>query len=96
MAAQYSIGETVSVLFYGANPRNNLLPGGSYLEIEYNNGGNWTVVRRDGDYETELRWIPLHAADALQFVSDLQIVWITDCTAQGASQGRPPPPYHAR
>ena len=85
VAAQYSVGQTVSVLFYGANPRNNFMTGGTFLEIEYNNAGNWTVVRRDSDYDTEFRWIPLHESNALQFISDIEIVWLTDATAQRTS-----------
>jgi len=82
VASQYTIGESVSVLFYGANPRNNLGLESTFLTVEYNNGTTWVPVRYDGDFDTELRWVPHHEPNAPQFVSDVEIVWITDSDAQ--------------
>jgi len=88
VASQYTIGKTVSVLFYGANPRNNLGLESTFLTVEYNNGTSWVPVRYDGDFDTELRWVPHHEPNAPQFVSDVEIVWITDSDAQRMSAAK--------
>lgn len=86
--ASYTAGSKVSVLFYGANPRNNFMTGGTFLEVQYRNGGSWQVVRTDNDYDTEFRWIPLHDSSAEQFISDIEIVWFTDATTTPKGQYR--------
>lgn len=77
---QYTAGSKVSVLFYGANPRNNFMTGSTFLEVQHWTGSTWQVVRTDNDYDTEFRWVPLHASDAEQFISDIDITWFTDAS----------------
>jgi neutral ceramidase len=53
----YMPGETVSVTFHAANPRNNQRIQGSYLTVEYYQSDNDTVpVAHDGDWSTKFRW----------------------------------------
>jgi neutral ceramidase len=52
----YSIGEQVEVAFAGANPNNDLHPGGTYLAVERQDGSSWVRVADDGDWSTKLHW----------------------------------------
>jgi len=83
--ASYAKGGVVTVLFYGANPRNDLMTGKTFLEVQQLVGGTWTVVRTDNDFDTEFRWVPLHAEDAVEFISDILITWITDASVASGS-----------
>src|SRR5690606_3469641 len=49
-------GDTVVVTFCGAHPRNNLRSGVGYMEVQREDGGEFTVVARDWDLETRFRW----------------------------------------
>jgi neutral ceramidase len=49
-------GDTVVVTFRGAHPRNNLRSGVGYMEVQREDGGEFTVVARDWDLETRFRW----------------------------------------
>jgi len=51
---RYSRGETVEVGFAGANPNHVLHRGGTYLEVEREDGGSWRRVADDGDWSTKL------------------------------------------
>jgi neutral ceramidase len=54
---QYSVNQTVSVTFVGANPRNNLMTGATFLTVEQLVGGNsWKVVVADADWSTKFYW----------------------------------------
>jgi len=53
----YKVGDTVDVVFYGANPRNNVLTGATFLTVEKLNSDNtWTVILTDADWDTKFKW----------------------------------------
>ena len=55
---EYKKGETVSVSFRSANPRNNLKTDETYLTVEIldEKSNNWIVVATDGDWSTKFHW----------------------------------------
>ncbi|KAF8341009.1 Neutral/alkaline nonlysosomal ceramidase [Amanita rubescens] len=55
-SAPYSIGDTVSVLFVGADPRNNLRLEGTFLTVDRQLNGEWITVRSDSHPSTVFRW----------------------------------------
>jgi len=52
----YQRGDTASVSFWGANPRNNFLTQNTFLTVELQNGNQWTVIADDGVWETKFFW----------------------------------------
>lgn len=49
---------TVSVTFWGANPRSNLQTQSSFLYVDQlQSDGSWTVVAVDGNLNTRFRWL---------------------------------------
>ncbi|EGO00524.1 hypothetical protein SERLA73DRAFT_178361 [Serpula lacrymans var. lacrymans S7.3] len=52
----YHVGDTVTVQFVGANPRNNLRLEGSFLSVDYNVADQWSMVRTDSHPSTIYRW----------------------------------------
>ncbi|KAK6510601.1 hypothetical protein TWF506_009704 [Arthrobotrys conoides] len=56
-AASYRSGDTVTVVFIGANPRNNLRLEGTFAAVEFKNtDGSWTQVRSDEDWDLIYNW----------------------------------------
>ncbi|CAH2108642.1 unnamed protein product [Euphydryas editha] len=45
-------GETVSAVFVGANPRNDLFQESSYLEVQRFELGQWVTIATDSDWDT--------------------------------------------
>ncbi len=54
--SSYSIGDTVKVVFWGGNPRNNFRNQDSFLEVQKKSGGAWVPVAHDWDHETRFFW----------------------------------------
>jgi len=56
--SSYQIGQEAEVVFYGANPRNNLMTGESFLLVEQLNPttNNWNVILTDADWDTKFAW----------------------------------------
>jgi neutral ceramidase len=54
--AAYRRGEQARAVFVGANLSNDQRRGSTFLEVEREQGGTWTRVADDGDWETTLRW----------------------------------------
>ncbi|GFG84983.1 neutral ceramidase [Mycolicibacter algericus] len=57
--AHYQPGATVTAVFAGAHPNNDLHRGGTYLRVERQTGGaegGWSTVADDGDWSTTFRW----------------------------------------
>jgi neutral ceramidase len=54
--AAYHPGSQVSVSFVGAYPNNDLHRGGTYLEVQHWDGGQWRTVADDGDWSTKFHW----------------------------------------
>ncbi len=52
----YKRCQTVSVVFWGGNPRNNFMTQDSFLVVERKSGGVWERVSHDWDPETRFRW----------------------------------------
>ncbi len=53
---RYRPGATVTVVFVGAHPNNDLHRGGTYLRVERETGDGWSTVADDGDWSTTFRW----------------------------------------
>ncbi|KAL0831612.1 hypothetical protein ABMA28_002390 [Loxostege sticticalis] len=49
-------GDTVAVTFVGANPRNDLRQESSYVEVQRQELGQWTVIATDANWETRFTW----------------------------------------
>uniref|UniRef100_A0A7S3GC45 Neutral ceramidase n=1 Tax=Palpitomonas bilix TaxID=652834 RepID=A0A7S3GC45_9EUKA len=72
--AQYSKGDTVSVTFHGANPRNDLLQESTYLEVQLQTPtGEWVLYADDGDWSTKFKWERHLVAQ-----SYITVEWATD------------------
>ena len=55
--ASYSRGQTVSVVFWGGHPKNNLRIQDSFLQVQQKNAdGTWSVMAYDWDWETTYTW----------------------------------------
>ncbi|PFH50435.1 hypothetical protein AMATHDRAFT_60966 [Amanita thiersii Skay4041] len=52
----YHAGDTVAAQFVGANPRNNLRLGSTFLSVDQLVSGQWKSVRSDSHPSTILRW----------------------------------------
>jgi len=63
----YQIGQEVQVVFYGANPRNNLMTGESFSLVEQldANNQNWTIRYTDADWDTKFEWASHDIAESL-------------------------------
>jgi len=59
--ASYSRGQTVTVVFWGGHPKNNLRIQDSFLQVQLKNAdGTWSVVAYDWDWETTYTWARDH------------------------------------
>jgi neutral ceramidase len=55
--ASYTPGQTVSVTFWGASPRNDLMTEKTFLTVEnQNSAGQWVVICDDSCWETKFHW----------------------------------------
>ncbi|ORA77861.1 alkaline ceramidase [Mycolicibacter kumamotonensis] len=54
--SRYQPGATVTAVFAGAYPNNDLHRGGTYLRVERETGQGWSTVADDGDWSTTFRW----------------------------------------
>jgi neutral ceramidase len=52
----YNRGETVSVVFWGGHPKNNLRTQNTFLEIQKKVGDVWQTIARDNDPTTRYVW----------------------------------------
>ncbi|BDA77999.1 neutral ceramidase [Leptospira kobayashii] len=52
----YSSGATVTAVFWGGHPKNNLLTKSSFVDVEKWNGSTWVTVVRDLDPSTTYKW----------------------------------------
>ncbi|PUU83950.1 Neutral/alkaline nonlysosomal ceramidase [Tuber borchii] len=78
----YSGGSLVKVVFVGANPRNNLRLDGTYAAVERNNGGTWSRVRDDTDWNLVYQW---KRTEGLSGQSEVTISWTVE---QGTPAGQ--------
>lgn len=77
-AASYSSGATVNAVFWGAHPKNNMLIGSSFVDVEKQNGSSWTVVARDYDPSTTYKW----QRDGIAY-SKINVSWKTSSFPSG-------------
>jgi len=56
VAKTYSRNQTVEVVFWGANPRNNFMTNNTFTSVELNSNSVWTRVADDSFWETKLFW----------------------------------------
>ncbi|KAF8678882.1 Neutral/alkaline non-lysosomal ceramidase, C-terminal [Rhizoctonia solani] len=56
-SAPYKRGQTVTTVFQGANPRNNLRLEGTFMTIDQLIGSTWTTVRTDSHPSTKFGWL---------------------------------------
>ncbi|KAK0196294.1 Neutral/alkaline nonlysosomal ceramidase [Armillaria mellea] len=54
--ASYAVGDTVTAQFVGANPRNNLRLGSTFLTVDHQVSGQWVTVKSDAHPSTTLKW----------------------------------------
>jgi len=78
----YSGGSLVKVVFVGANPRNNLRLDGTYAAVERNNGGAWSRIRDDTDWDLVYQW---KRTEGLSGQSEVTISWTVE---QGTPAGQ--------
>ncbi|EGG19472.1 hypothetical protein DFA_00049 [Cavenderia fasciculata] len=73
--SSYSVGDTVTVSFYGANPRNNFMTQSTFLTVDMLQSDNttWRTILVDGDWDTRFYW-KMH--NLVQ--SAITIEWIID------------------
>lgn len=53
----YKSGQTVTAVFQGANPRNDLRLEGTYMTVDQLVSGTWTTVRTDSHPSTKFGWL---------------------------------------
>ncbi|KAF8608399.1 Neutral/alkaline nonlysosomal ceramidase [Ceratobasidium sp. AG-I] len=58
----YKRGQTVTAVFQGANPRNNLRLEGTYMTVDQLVSGAWTTVRTDSHPSTKFGWLRTNSA----------------------------------
>ena len=67
-------GDTASVIFVGANPRNNLRLEDTYVSIERQDlYGSWVRVKDDSDWEVVFRW---ERKSTLLGTSEVEVTWV--------------------
>ncbi|MFI7599830.1 neutral/alkaline ceramidase [Actinoplanes sp. NPDC049681] len=69
-AASYARGATVRADFVTGHPDNNLRDEGTFLEVQRQDGGAWTTVSTDAEWQTIYRWKREYLG-----VSTAQISW---------------------
>lgn len=57
VSKSYNVGQTASAQFVGANPRNNLRLGGTFLTVDVLNGNTWSTIRTDAHPSTTYQWL---------------------------------------
>ncbi|WP_394825504.1 neutral/alkaline ceramidase [Pendulispora albinea] len=78
-AERYTRGQQVRVEFAGAHPSNDLHRGGTYIEVQRQDGQSWLSVADDGDWSTKFHWARWGVA-----ASSVVATWdIPDNTAPG-------------
>ncbi|KAM6502746.1 Neutral/alkaline nonlysosomal ceramidase [Amanita muscaria] len=76
----YGVGDTVSALFVGANPRNNLRLESTFLTIDCMVNGVWKTVRSDSHPSTVFRWTRTNTVLA---TSTVEISWTIESGTPG-------------
>ncbi|GJJ09910.1 hypothetical protein Clacol_004134 [Clathrus columnatus] len=80
----YSVNQTVSVQFVGANPRNNLRLEGTFLTVEQSVNNDWVVVRTDSHPSTTYQWVQ---TSTILGNSAVTVNWTIDDSETGTPSG---------
>ena len=78
----FSAGQTVGAVFVGANPRNNLRLGGTFVAVERLQYGNWIRVRDDSDWDLLYKW---KRTEGLMGQSQVTVEWKVE---EGTESGK--------
>jgi len=78
----YGAGDTVSTLFVGANPRNNLRLESTFLTIDYMVKGAWKTVRSDSHPSIVFRWT---RTNTILGTSTVEISWTIENGTPGGT-----------
>ncbi|KAG8733489.1 hypothetical protein FRC11_005782 [Ceratobasidium sp. 423] len=71
----YKRGQTVTAVFQGANPRNDLRLEGTFMTVDQLVGGTWTTVRTDSHPSTKFGWLRTNTTKPRGFLATgVQIV----------------------
>ena len=76
----YKAGETISVSFWGAHPKNNFRTQAMFLAVQQLIAGKWKTVRTDNDWDTEYHWQRSGIANSI-----ITIVWRTPLSIEPGS-----------
>jgi len=52
----YTVGDTVSVSFWGGDPRNDFRTQDTFLSVDWNGNSRWQTIATDGDLSTMFLW----------------------------------------
>jgi len=63
--SSYTRPADISVVFYGADPRNDLRTQDTFLTVEQEVNGNWQIILDDGDWDTQYHWKRRGVAESL-------------------------------
>lgn len=81
---EYGAGQIVHAGFVSAHPNHDLRRGGTYLEIQRREGGEWIRVADDGDWSTMVRWRRSRRRGSSAAESTATVTWqIPDGTLAG-------------
>ncbi|EPE34477.1 hypothetical protein GLAREA_10171 [Glarea lozoyensis ATCC 20868] len=80
----YRAGATISAVFVGANPRNNLRLEQTYAAIEKldSSSGRWVIIRDDSDWSLIFKW---KRTSEVLGTSEVEIVWESE---EGTGNGQ--------
>ncbi|TRM69784.1 Neutral/alkaline nonlysosomal ceramidase [Schizophyllum amplum] len=81
VGSSYSAGDTVSVQFVGANPRNNLRLEQTFLSVDRLASDQWSMVKTDSHPSTKFEWL---RTSTLLGTSSVNISWTIE---DGADAG---------
>ncbi|CAE6505603.1 unnamed protein product [Rhizoctonia solani] len=62
VTTSYKRGQTVTAVFQGANPRNDLRLEGTFMTVDQFVSGNWKTVRTDSHPSTKFGWLRTNTA----------------------------------
>jgi len=71
----YTAGGTVSAVFQGANPRNNLHLESTYLTVDQLSGTTWNAIRSDSNPSTTFNW---SRTSTVLATSTVNITWVIE------------------
>ncbi|QRW12870.1 hypothetical protein RhiLY_11869 [Ceratobasidium sp. AG-Ba] len=78
----YKRGQTVTAVFQGANPRNDLRLEGTYMSVDQLVGGSWQTVRTDSHPSTKFGWL---RTNTLLGYSTVTANWTIESTTPAGS-----------